>query len=87
MKDYCAENEKNTSNIFERAFLNVLRIILNQLQANLITIIDSNFFFFFLISKLIIWGSILLLPLNSYAQWTKVLVYLLSARKEYVPLR
>ena len=71
MKDYCAENEKNTSNIFERAFLNVLRIILNQLQANLITIIDSNFSEMKLISKLIIWGSILLLPLNSYAQITK----------------
>ena len=70
MKDYCAENEKNTSNIFERAFLNVLRIILNQLQANLITIIDSNFSEMKLISKLIIWGSILLLPLNSYAQIT-----------------
>ena len=43
MKDYYAENEKNASDIFESAFLNVLRIILNQLQANLITIIDSNF--------------------------------------------
>ena len=58
MKDYCTENEKDASNIFENAFLNILRIILNQLQANLITIIDSNFSEMKLISKLIIGGSI-----------------------------